>query len=59
VAVDEDDRHFVSESAAQFVVTFYVNFSPGEPPTPMQFGQRFLDDLTQVAAFAGIDNDLA
>src|SRR4029077_13472073 len=59
VAVDEDDRDFVGESAAQFVVAFDVNFPPGKAPAPVQLSQRFLDDLAQVTALAGINDDLA
>jgi hypothetical protein len=57
VAVDEDDGDFVGKSAAQFVVAFDVNFSPGKAAAAMQFGQRLLDDLTEVAALAGVDDD--
>src|SRR5271165_4530583 len=59
VAVDEDDGDFVGESAAQFVVAFHVNFPPRKTTPPVQFGQRFLDDFTQVTAFARIDHYLA
>jgi hypothetical protein len=57
VAVDEDDGDFVGKSTAQFVVAFDVNFPPGKAAAAMQFGQRLLDDLTEVAALAGVDDD--
>src|SRR5262252_7663138 len=57
--INEDDRHFIGELAPQLVVTIDVNLSPGKSAAPMQLGQRFFDDLTQVTAFAGVDNHLA
>src|SRR5579862_7559927 len=59
VAVDKYHWDFIGKSAAQFVVAFHVNLSPGKPAAAVQFSQRFLDDLTQVTALAGIDDDLA
>ena len=59
VAVDEDDGDFVGEASPQFVVALYVNFAPSKATTALQFGQRFLDDFAKMAAFAGVNHDLA
>jgi hypothetical protein len=57
-AVDEDDWDFVGELAAELLIGVDVNFLPVEAAAAMEFGQRLLDDLTKVAAFAAVENDL-
>ena len=59
VAVDEDDRDFVVELAAQLFVGVDVYFTPTETAAAVEFGQSFFDDFAEVAAFARVDDDLA
>ena len=58
-AIDEDDRDLVGELAAELVVGVDVDFLPGEPAAAMELGEGFFHDLTEVAAFAGVEHDLA
>ena len=58
-AVDKDDRDFVGELAAELFVGVDVDFLPAEEAAAFEFDQAFLDDLTKMAAFAGVDEDLA
>jgi hypothetical protein len=58
-AIDEDDGDLVGELAAELVVGVYVNFLPVEAAPAVELGQGFFDDLAEVAAFAGVDHDLA
>jgi hypothetical protein len=58
-AVDEDYRDFVGELTAELFVAVDVDVLPGEAASAMQFGQALFDDLAKVAAFAGVDHDLA
>ena len=58
-AVDEDDWDFVGEPAAKLVVAVYVDVLPGEAAAAVEFGESLLDDFAEVAAFTGVDHDLA
>jgi len=58
-AVDEDDGDFVGELAAELLVGVDVNFLPGKTAAALKFGEGFFDDLAKVAAFAGVEHDLA
>jgi hypothetical protein len=58
-AVDEDYRDFVSVLTAQLFVGVHINFLPMEAAVALQFGQAFLDNFAQVAAFARVNHDLA
>ena len=58
-AIDEDDGDLVGELAAELFVGVYVDVLPGEAAAAMQFGEGLFDDLAEVAAFAGVDHDLA
>lgn len=57
-SVDEDDRNFVIVLAAQFGVGVHVNLLPSEASAAGEFGKTFFDDLTQVAALAGVDHNV-
>ena len=57
-AVDKNHGDFVGELAAELVVRVDVNFLPGEAAPALELGKSFLDDLTKVAAFAGVEHDL-
>lgn len=58
-AFDEDDGNLVGELAAQLLVGIHVDLVPGEAAAALQLGQRLLDDFTEVAALARVENDLA
>jgi hypothetical protein len=58
-AVDEDYRDFVGELATELFVAIDVDVLPGEAAAAMQFGQALLNDLAEMATFAGVDHDLA
>jgi len=58
-AVDEDYGDFVGESAAELFVAVDVDVLPGEAAAAVQLGQALFDDFAEVAALAGVDNDLA
>jgi NAD(P)-dependent dehydrogenase (short-subunit alcohol dehydrogenase family) len=57
--VDENHGDFVGELAAELVVGVNVDFLPVEAAAAMEFGKGLLDDLAEVAAFAGVHHDLA
>jgi hypothetical protein len=57
--VDEDDGDLVGELAAELFVGVHVDVLPVEAATAMQFGEGLFDDFAEVAAFAGVDHDLA
>jgi hypothetical protein len=59
VAIDEDDRNFVGELTAQLVIRIDINFMPGEPAPPMQFGQGLFDDLAKMTTLSRINYYLA
>lgn len=59
VAVDEDYGDFVGELAAELFVAVHVHVLPGEAASAMQFGESLFDDFAEMAAFAGVDDDLA
>ena len=58
-AVDEDDGDLVGELAAKLFVGVDVDVLPGEATAAMQFGEGLFDNFAEVAAFAGVDHDLA
>jgi len=58
-AVDEDYGDFIGELAAELFVAVYVDVLPGEAAAAVQFGQALFDDFAEMAAFAGVDDDLA
>jgi len=58
-AIDEDDRNLVGKLAAQLFVAVDVDLPPGEATAAFEFAQCLLDDFTQMAALAGIDDDFA
>jgi hypothetical protein len=58
VAVDENDRNFIVELAAELEVGVDVNFLPDEPSTAGEFGETFLHHFAKVASLAGIDDDV-
>lgn len=58
-AIDKHDRYFVGELPAQAVVAVNVDLVPAKAPTAFQLGELFLDDFTQMAAFAGVHNDFS
>jgi hypothetical protein len=58
-AVDEDDGDFVGELAAELVVGVNVDFLQIESAAAMEFGESLLHDFAEVAAFAGVEHDLA
>ena len=58
-AVDENDGHFIGELAAELVVGVHVDVLPGEAAAALQSGEGLFDDFAEVAAFAGVNHDLA
>src|SRR5205807_2999515 len=58
-AVDEDNRDFIGELAAQVFVGIDVYFAPGKAAAALELDQTFLDDFAKMAAFSGINHDLA
>lgn len=58
-AVDEDDRDFVVELAAEFVIGVDVDLAPGETAAPREFAEALFHHFTEVASFAGVDNNIA
>jgi hypothetical protein len=57
-AIDEDDRDFIVELAAEFVVGVDVDFMPGEAAAAGEFGEAFLHQFAKVASFARIYDDV-
>jgi NAD(P)-dependent dehydrogenase (short-subunit alcohol dehydrogenase family) len=45
--------------AAELFVAIDIDVLPGEAAAAMEFGQALFDDFAEVAAFAGVDHDLA
>ena len=58
-AVDEDDGDFVGELAAQAFVGVNVHFAPAEATPALEFGELFLHDFAEMAAFSRIDDDFS
>src|SRR5947209_20611796 len=58
-AVDEDNRDFIGELAAQVFAGIDVYFAPGKAAAALELDQTFLDDFAKMAAFSGINHDLA
>jgi hypothetical protein len=58
-AVDEDYRNFVGELAAELFVAVDVDVCPVESAATVQFGEALFNDFAEVAAFTGVDHDLA
>jgi hypothetical protein len=56
-AIDEHDRNFIVELAAELEVGVDVNFLPDEPSPAGEFGETFLHYFAKVASLAGIDDD--
>jgi hypothetical protein len=56
-AVDEDDGDLVVVLAAQFGVGVDVYLSPLEAAALMEFDEALLNDLAEMAPFAGIHDD--
>jgi hypothetical protein len=57
-AIDENDRNFIVELAAEFDVGVDVDFLPDEPSAAGEFGETFLHHFAKVASLAGIDDDV-
>ena len=57
--IDEDDRDFIVELAAQFVIGVHVDFAPGEAATAGKLHKAFFHNFAEMATFAGIDDDAA
>jgi hypothetical protein len=57
-AVDENDRNFIVELAAEFEVGVDVDFLPDKPSTAGEFGETFFHYLAKVASLAGIYDDV-
>lgn len=58
-AIDEDDRDFIVELAAEVRVAVDIDFLPGESTAAGEFREAFLYDFTQVTALARVHNDAA
>jgi hypothetical protein len=59
VAIDEDHRNFVGELTAQLLIRIDINFMPGEPAPPVQFGQGLFDNLAKMTTLSRINDYLA
>jgi len=58
-AVDEDYGDLVVELPAELFVGVHIDVLPSEAAAAMEFGEGLFDDLAEMAAFAGVDHDLA
>ena len=56
-AVNEDDRDFIVELTAEFVVGVDVDFVPGESSAAGEFGKTFFHHLAKMASLARIYDD--
>jgi hypothetical protein len=57
-AVDEYDRNFIVELAAQLEIGVNVDFLPDEPSTAGEFGETFLHHFAKMASLAGINDHI-
>ena len=53
-SIDENDRNLVIVLTAQVGVSIDVDLLPGEASAAGKLGKAFFDDLTQMAALAGV-----
>ena len=58
-AVDENHRHFVVELTAQVGIAVHINLMPGKTAATREVGESLLDDLTEMAVLAGVQDDVA
>jgi hypothetical protein len=58
-AVDEDYGNLVGELPPELFVGVHIDVLPSEAAAAMEFGEGLFDDLAEMAAFAGVDHDLA
>lgn len=58
-SVYEDDRNFIVELPAQFVIGIDVDFKPGESASPRKLGEALLYHFTEVTALPRVDDDTA
>jgi hypothetical protein len=58
-AVDEDYGDLVGELPTELFVGVHIDVLPSEAAAAMEFGEGLFDDLAEMAAFAGVDHDLA
>jgi len=57
--VDEYDWDFIVELPAEFEVRVDIDFAPGESSATGKLVKTFLHHFTEVASFAGVDDDAA
>src|SRR5271155_2641925 len=57
--VDEDDRDFVIELPAQFVVAINIHFLPREAAAAGEFREAFLHQLAKMTTLPRVNHDLA
>lgn len=57
-AIDEYDRDFVVVLLAEFGIGVDVDLAPSEFGVGLRLDQRIFDDIAEVAALAGVDDDL-
>jgi hypothetical protein len=58
-AIDENHGDFIGKLAAKILVCIYVYFSPVKAAAPLQLAQALLDDFAEMAAFAGVNDNVA
>jgi hypothetical protein len=59
VPVNEHDRHFVIELAAEFGVGVNVDLLPGKPSAPRKLGQTLFYQFTEMTSLAGVNNHIS
>ena len=57
-AVDKDDRDLVGELAPEAVIGLNVDFAPAKASPALQFGQRLLHDLAEMASLSRVHDDV-
>jgi hypothetical protein len=58
-AVNEDDRNFVDELAAERLVGVYIHFLPGKAAVAMKLGERLLHNFAEMTPLTGVHHNLA
>jgi hypothetical protein len=58
-AINEHDGHFIGKLASELFVGVDVDFLPAEQAAALQLDQTLFDDLTEMAALARVDHDMA
>lgn len=56
-AINEDDRDLIVKLAAEVGIAVHINFVPAKSASARKLGKTFLDDFTEMAPFARVQDD--